>query len=185
MPLEYPNRKLIASNFVSNIGSGYLPPFGNNARMRNRIKEWRTKRDLSQDQVAEAMGIKKAAVSKLERGKMNLTQEYMARFAKVFNCQPYEIIAETGHSGEVLSQAEMILIQLLHSILLILMRKNYILDSEMEDALKHASALSTALRLKNAAKIVELLHNSLEGEAPQAERELIHRLLQLVPAGSA
>lgn len=153
--------------------------------MTNRIKEWRNKRGLSQEKVAEAMGIKKAAVSKLEQGKMNLTQDYMNRFAKIFHCAPQELLPSGNASNDQISQADMAVVQILHGVLKILLQKKYVLPDEMEDIFSHANALSEALRLKNATKIVDALHISLAGEAHQSERELIHKLLQLAPAGSA
>jgi len=65
--------------------------------MSNRIKELMRERGLSRDDVADGIGAHPITVSKLISGKMKLTTDYLAKFAKVFNVEPEEVIsASTG-----------------------------------------------------------------------------------------
>lgn len=61
--------------------------------MSNRIKELMRDRRLSRDDVADALDIHPVTVSKLISGKMQLTVDYLDRFAKLFAVEPSEIIA--------------------------------------------------------------------------------------------
>lgn len=60
--------------------------------MGNRIKELMRERNLSRDDVAAGIEAHPITVSKLISGKMNLTQDWMDRFSKVFGVPPEQII---------------------------------------------------------------------------------------------
>lgn len=62
--------------------------------MKNRIKELRQRRNLSQEQLGQSVGVQKAAISKLERGEAKLTQDYMEKIARALGCQLWELISE-------------------------------------------------------------------------------------------
>ncbi|MCK5056592.1 MAG: helix-turn-helix transcriptional regulator [Candidatus Aminicenantes bacterium] len=38
-------------------------------RLKNRLKEWRAKRDVSQQQLADAIGMSRQTINSIERGK--------------------------------------------------------------------------------------------------------------------
>jgi repressor LexA len=61
----------------------------------NRIRELRKLRGMSQEVLSERMGgdIALGTISKLESGRMALTQAYMMRVASALGVEPYEIIA--------------------------------------------------------------------------------------------
>ena len=62
--------------------------------MKNRLKELREKRDLSQEAVAERMGTIRGQVSKLESGKARLNDIWIDRLSKALACDPGELISD-------------------------------------------------------------------------------------------
>lgn len=60
--------------------------------MVNRIREWRTKRDWSLQQLAEASGTTRAQIDKLERGERRLTVDWMMRLAAPLGCLPADLL---------------------------------------------------------------------------------------------
>jgi glucose-1-phosphate cytidylyltransferase len=62
--------------------------------MKNRIKELRQQRGISQEDLGTRIGIRKAAISKLERGGARLTQDYMEKISAALGCAPWELISE-------------------------------------------------------------------------------------------
>lgn len=66
----------------------------------NRIREWRERRDLTQDALAEASGTSKMQISRLERGERRLTQGWMERIAAVLDCRPADLLPAPS-AGEV------------------------------------------------------------------------------------
>jgi transcriptional regulator with XRE-family HTH domain len=55
------------------------------------LREWRRYRNLTQGQIAEATGIDKGHISRLERGFWGVTPSTLARLAKALDCQPFEL----------------------------------------------------------------------------------------------
>jgi transcriptional regulator with XRE-family HTH domain len=70
-----------------------------------RIKALRTARGLTQDSVAEALGIAAKNVQRLEAGRQNLTLKTLVSVADVLDVEPYELLtaAEPLASGSVTS----------------------------------------------------------------------------------
>ncbi len=62
----------------------------------NRIREWRQKRGLSLQQLAEAIGTTRAQVDKLERGERRLTVDWMVRLAAPLACVPADLLPSVG-----------------------------------------------------------------------------------------
>jgi transcriptional regulator with XRE-family HTH domain len=60
----------------------------------NRIKELRERLGLRVRDLAQAVGVNDAQISKLERGLTNLSQAWLYRLAKPLQCQPWEILPE-------------------------------------------------------------------------------------------
>lgn len=60
-----------------------------------RIKALRTARGLTQDAVAEALGIASKNVQRLEAGKQNLTLKTLAHIADVLNVEPHELLSSS------------------------------------------------------------------------------------------
>ena len=61
-----------------------------------RIKTLRAMRGLTQDEVAEALGIASKNVQRLEAGKQNLTLKTLAHIADVLDVEPYELLTDSG-----------------------------------------------------------------------------------------
>jgi len=60
------------------------------------IRVLRVRRRLSQEKLAERMGIERQQVSDIELGKRNLTLLTVTRICQALNCQPSELFADTS-----------------------------------------------------------------------------------------
>lgn len=59
---------------------------------RHFIKQWRKHRGLTQEQLAERIGITKSYVSKIEAGKKRYDQPFIEAAAVVLSCEPVDLI---------------------------------------------------------------------------------------------
>lgn len=59
---------------------------------RHFIREWRKHRELSQEQLAERIGINRAYLSKIEGGKRRYDQPFLEAAAEVLRCEPADLI---------------------------------------------------------------------------------------------
>ena len=59
---------------------------------RQFIKEWRKFRDLSQEQLADRMGVTRGYVSHVETGKRRYDQLFLEAAAEALNCTPADLI---------------------------------------------------------------------------------------------
>jgi transcriptional regulator with XRE-family HTH domain len=60
---------------------------------RHYIKEWRLHRGLTQEQMAERVGIDKSYLSKIENGKKRYDQPFLEAASEVLACTPADLIA--------------------------------------------------------------------------------------------
>lgn len=58
----------------------------------HHIKEWRRHRGLTQDQLAERIGIDRAYLSKIESGKRRYDQPFLEAAAEILRCEPADLI---------------------------------------------------------------------------------------------
>lgn len=72
-------------------------------RRRIRLKEWREFRDMTQEQLAEAMGWSVSNISQLERGLQGYSQEGLEALAAVLRCDPGQLINVDPLNGEIWS----------------------------------------------------------------------------------
>lgn len=56
------------------------------------IREWRLHRELTQEQMAERVGIDKSYLSKIENGKKRYDQPFLEAAAEVLRCTPADLI---------------------------------------------------------------------------------------------
>lgn len=56
------------------------------------IREWRRFRDMTQEQLAERIGIDKGYLSKIENGKRRYDQPFLEAAAEVLQCSPADLI---------------------------------------------------------------------------------------------
>ncbi len=77
----------------------------------NRIRYFRERAAVSQQELADRIHTSKVTISSLEKGKMQLTLDYMRRIAKVFGITPVDLLNEDDQN-EFLRSEEMELIRL-------------------------------------------------------------------------
>jgi phage repressor protein C with HTH and peptisase S24 domain len=74
--------------------------------MPNRIREWRLKRGLSMQGLAERVESSRQQIHKLERGERQLTETWMRRLARPLSCEPAELLIESRPHGDAAASAE-------------------------------------------------------------------------------
>ena len=62
------------------------------ARQPHYIKEWRKYRGLTQEQLAERIGIARSYLTKIERGTRRYDQPFLEAAAEALRCEPGDII---------------------------------------------------------------------------------------------
>lgn len=62
------------------------------ARQPHYIKEWRKFRGLTQEQLADRIGITKSYVTKIEKGSRRYDQPFLEAAATVLRCEPADLI---------------------------------------------------------------------------------------------
>lgn len=60
--------------------------------MKNRVAEIRKLRGLTQDKLAELVGITKQQIWNLEKGRRKLHQEWLIKIAKALNCNIEDLL---------------------------------------------------------------------------------------------
>lgn len=71
--------------------------FGAMTDAPNRIRELRIAAHLSQQAVADRVGVSKVTISDLERGQMRLDVEYMKRIASALNVTPADLLPQEAN----------------------------------------------------------------------------------------
>jgi len=61
-------------------------------RQRWFLKEWRKHKGLSQEKLAEKLGIHKGDISNLEKGKRRYNQDILEALADALECEPADLI---------------------------------------------------------------------------------------------
>lgn len=70
-------------------------------RQRHFIREWRKHRGLTQDQLAERVGISKPNLSRLENRKQDYTQSLLEALAEALQCEPADLIMRDPSAPEM------------------------------------------------------------------------------------
>lgn len=65
---------------------------GNTARMKNRIREFRKAKGMTQEQLAISIGKVKSAISKLENGNADISGLILESIARALDCRPTDLI---------------------------------------------------------------------------------------------
>jgi transcriptional regulator with XRE-family HTH domain len=68
------------------VKSAILVKFG------KKVRQERTKRKLSQEQLAELAGVHRTYIGMIERGEKNITLENIAKLAEALNLTPEELL---------------------------------------------------------------------------------------------
>lgn len=61
--------------------------------MPTYLRQWRKFRRMTQEQLAEAVGLTASSISQLENGKQGFTSESLAEFALALQCSPADLLA--------------------------------------------------------------------------------------------
>ena len=75
----------------------------------NRIKELRKERRLTQQQLAEKVGISYTHLGRIEKGERGLDMEYIPAFAAALNVKPYELLPLEWQPEEITPEEREIL----------------------------------------------------------------------------
>jgi len=59
---------------------------------KHRIREWRKYRGLTQEQLAERIGIARSYLTKIERGSRRYDQPFLEAAAEALRCEPSQLI---------------------------------------------------------------------------------------------
>lgn len=59
---------------------------------RTFLRHWREKNNLSQDQAAEAIGIDRSQLSRIENGKAPYNQSFLESAAYIYKCDPQDLL---------------------------------------------------------------------------------------------
>lgn len=62
------------------------------AKQRQFIKEWRKYRQLTQEQLADRVGVDRSYVNKIENGKKRYDQPFLEAAAEALGCEPADLI---------------------------------------------------------------------------------------------
>jgi len=62
------------------------------AKKPHYIREWRKHRDLTQEQLAERIGIARSYLTKIERGTRRYDQPFLEAAAEQLRCEPCDLI---------------------------------------------------------------------------------------------
>jgi DNA-binding Xre family transcriptional regulator len=82
-----------SSAAASHVASAYVCHLaGMPQQPRHFIREWRKFRGLSQDQLAERIGMDKGYLSKIETGKRRYDQPFLEAAATVLQCAPADLL---------------------------------------------------------------------------------------------
>ena len=60
--------------------------------MENRIKEIRKLRKMTQQELADKVGISQAHIARIEKNERGLDIDVLPLFAKALNCEPWELL---------------------------------------------------------------------------------------------
>lgn len=63
--------------------------------MKNRITEWRKRRYMTMEKLADAIGTDASTINKLEKGKLRLSDKWMVPIATALDVQPGDLIGES------------------------------------------------------------------------------------------
>ncbi len=66
--------------------------------MQNNLRRYRNAAGLNLDEAGEAIGMSGAQVSRLERGKSDLSTTRIEEFAELYGCEPWEITSEVEYA---------------------------------------------------------------------------------------
>lgn len=95
------SRRFLKFGYMDRIGPQGEPIAMLNTRKRRTfIKEWRKHRGLTQEALAERVGMSPGNVSLIERGLQNYTQETLEAFGDALQCEPADLLMRNPLDSE-------------------------------------------------------------------------------------
>jgi len=71
-------------------------------RLRHFIKEWRDYRDLTQEQVADRIGVSATTFGRIEGNKIPYNQDFLELAADALRCEPWDLLhVDPNKEGDV------------------------------------------------------------------------------------
>ena len=77
-------------------------------KRRERLVYWRKRAKLSQTEAGAALNTHRSTIVKLEHGEIALSDDWLARFAALYGCRPWELLEDSP----ILSPTELELVSL-------------------------------------------------------------------------
>lgn len=71
-------------------------------RRRHFIKEWRKHRGLTQDQLADRVGVATSTISQLETGKQGYSQPTLEAIADALQCEPADLLMRNPQTPDAI-----------------------------------------------------------------------------------
>lgn len=71
-------------------------------RHRHFIKQWRKYRGLTQERLAERIGLSVSSISQLETGKQDYSQSTLEALADALQCEPGDLLMRNPLDGEAI-----------------------------------------------------------------------------------
>lgn len=68
---------------------------------RPRLRAWRKRMKMTQEEVAELLGTDKGTVSKLERGRQRLTDDWLQAFARAYGVKPRRLYDDAPEGSPI------------------------------------------------------------------------------------
>ena len=75
----------------------------------NRIREFRIKKNITQQELARLVGLDYTHIGRIETGKRTLDIEYLEVFAKALGVKPYELLPKEWQPQEITDEEREIL----------------------------------------------------------------------------
>lgn len=178
--------KFITSKYTNAFPANNMP-----AMAYDHLKRLLKNKRETQADLAKLINRTPAVITSLFKGERSLQTEEVNRLATHFGVSSnYILYGSDTAPGEKpaekgITQADMAIVYILRSIIALLMKKNYLTPSEMEGVLNHAGDLYRVHQLPDAKKIVDAIRSSVTAGSLPSEQEVIHKLLELSPLGSA
>lgn len=149
--------------------------------MQNNIKKLRVIAGVSQQALADKIGVKKAAISKLEKGAMQLTAIYMEKIGGVLGCSPEELMQiDSQKEGTELA----IIYTIKEIISMLLGQRERTRENFIED-FGYAIEQFRQQNLLNAASVMGDLLAHVKDGTPRTPGEVMRKMRQLSPPKSA
>ena len=77
-------------------------PHSKPKKPRHFVRQWRKYRGYSQEKLAEIVGVTDGAISQLERGDTNYTQQMLEALAVALMCEPADLIMRDPTDSEAI-----------------------------------------------------------------------------------